>query len=618
MKINVTGLKFGKEDKQLEKELRTKFGKYGKVSTVRIIKTGNVIPVVSAVIIEMPDNTAAEKAINGLDNCSICGSSIKVKKADEDKPKKASGKGKSNKAGSGSFINPYNFMPVKKVNDELKYQYSKKGPHFQDRYRKKTHSGRIVCEITTESEIFIGAGTEEEMNCDANKPAKLKPYTLNGESAIPPTTLKGLLSSIMEAASNSALRVLDSGKYYTRRQDFSELLNKIGMIVVKDGQKYILPLKTGQRRKNPPTQFDFSYSVYLDRYSNGFEAGLLKSRNEEDYSATQKMYYLDKREIKDKIKRGWFIGYELKNSNTNPFFTEDDYNKERDNAVKKNYIKGIFKILGVGPKRKDNIPQNKKHEFFLLYPKQPDENQLFKVCEAETNFNLLSDDRSTHNKDHMKREEKLPYSPKGRERQKEKGEDVLRLKAGDIVYYEDDGRRNATKVSFSACWRDFCGSKKQVGDLKNNAYGYFKLVDEKGFLLPPFMINQGIQSPKDLKLTPVCSMLGFVEEKKDETSAHGLSLAGRLFVSPGILSPDPDNNNVISAGKTLKILDSPKPPCPEFYFTRKNKDKSGNNFISKDCLEPDGNYLPNGRKFYLHHNSDSHIPYANEKSDKSN
>ncbi len=54
--------------------------------------------------------------------------------------------------------------------------------------------------------------------------------------------------------------------------------------------------------------------------------------------------------------------------------------------------------------------------------------------------------------------------------------------------------------------------------------------------------------------------------------------------------------------RTLKILSSPKPPCPAMYFFNEGGTNSHQQYISKTTLGEDPQHnRPKGRKFYLHH-----------------
>ncbi len=77
---------------------------------------------------------------------------------------------------------------------------------------------------------------------------KVVPFELEaGKPAIPASSLRGLISSIVEAASNSALRVLEDKSYSFRRsmKDRTDILSAIGMVIV-DGS-------TGDYRLRPLT-----------------------------------------------------------------------------------------------------------------------------------------------------------------------------------------------------------------------------------------------------------------------------------------------------------------------------------------------------------------------------
>jgi len=80
-------------------------------------------------------------------------------------------------------------------------------------------------------------------------------------------------------------------------------------------------------------------------------------------------------------------------------------------------------------------------------------------------------------------------------------------------------------------------------------------------------------------------------------------LTGRLRFSFGQLCPDPGSDYYLCE-TLLKILDSPKPPYPSFYF-KNNRGKP--DFISKEDLSPD-KHVPQGRKFYLHQRDSASPP----------
>jgi hypothetical protein len=117
------------------------------------------------------------------------------------------------------FHNPYHYVQVKKdgrADDLIREHFNNRdvGPVTHDRYVENTHSGRILCRLTAETPFFVGA--ERVRDATDKMPAQVRPFELDGRPAIPGSTLRGLISGLAEAASNSALRVLDNAPYFYR------------------------------------------------------------------------------------------------------------------------------------------------------------------------------------------------------------------------------------------------------------------------------------------------------------------------------------------------------------------------------------------------------------------
>ncbi|CAK8712543.1 hypothetical protein GMJAKD_01805 [Candidatus Electrothrix aarhusensis] len=154
-----------------------------------------------------------------------------------------------------TFHNPYHFVPVKppKTDSWLpreslgKDELKKSSPyHSHALYRQETqdgaggekmplYHGRIICRLETETQLFIGAegekAEEQDSEQEKEKAKKVENYRLNGALAIPATSLRGMISSLAEAASNSAMRVLENG-VLSFRKTADDPLKKIGMVVI--------------------------------------------------------------------------------------------------------------------------------------------------------------------------------------------------------------------------------------------------------------------------------------------------------------------------------------------------------------------------------------------------
>lgn len=111
------------------------------------------------------------------------------------------------------FLNPYHFVPVEPP------QFSAKGSGWLPLegmgirlgsalshavYSPDTFSGRIVCRLRAETPLVVGGRHKES----AGQPTLVEPFKLNGPPAIPASSLRGMVSSVFEVATNSALRVL--------------------------------------------------------------------------------------------------------------------------------------------------------------------------------------------------------------------------------------------------------------------------------------------------------------------------------------------------------------------------------------------------------------------------
>ncbi|MCA9203058.1 MAG: hypothetical protein KDA59_08430, partial [Planctomycetales bacterium] len=126
---------------------------------------------------------------------------------------------------SDEFYNPFHFVPVAKPaldlmpRDALERTPPERNSHAHvthDRYvvAPETYSGRIVCKLRLESPTVLGARRDT-----SEQPAVVEPYEILAERAdgqftlepaIPETSLRGMIGSVFESVSGSALRVLNN------------------------------------------------------------------------------------------------------------------------------------------------------------------------------------------------------------------------------------------------------------------------------------------------------------------------------------------------------------------------------------------------------------------------
>lgn len=529
---------------------------------------------------------------------------------------------------SDYFYNPYHFVPVKDIiNDDVskeKFKNNEVDYLTHDRYVNKedVYSGRIVCRISTEDPVFVG-----NERCESIEPHKVYHFMMNGKPTIPASSIRGLISSIAEAASNSALRVLEE-KQYSRRAEMRESLSAIGMIVKdtsKDGETVLklrpIALPTLKWRNNQaviPNEYKQMFTkpmlkVFIDGYVKQGDQLEKKSesflsRNDPDsYCAdNQKFWYIKLADncslnngiikcsspyiktIYSRHNRNEFLKFLIGQKAIGDPISEEEYQKITDPNEKRKYTRGIIRVLGIEG-REGNIPTTKKHEIFIPYPPEMEKYSTFDVQEAIEKFEKLAGERTEV-------DEQLPYSLKGSKRNDFSNSEKkdIKIRENDIVFFRvsENNPKKVEEISISSIWRKSCNG---------GSYDYFEKISPE---LLPF-------NPKREKITIAEQMFGFVEnivkdEKKEEEEIDALSFASRLKFSFGILDEKESEPYQLDE-VTLKILDSPKPPCPSFYFKPKNNTQ-GNNFIAKADLSLN-NHIPQGRKFYLHRYSGDREPW---------
>ncbi|MGH8552868.1 MAG: RAMP superfamily CRISPR-associated protein, partial [Methylococcales bacterium] len=252
--------------------------------------------------------------------------------------------------------NPYHFIPAPRpdtghwtpVDRSQRQAVTAQSHHSHAFYRDTSddgqplYHGRIGCRITTETPIFIGAGdADQPQHGDSPAPLK-KPYKLNGALAIPAASLRGMISSLTEAASNSAMRELDSEALLSYRKSATpgEALSRLGIIIRDAGnQLKLLPVDGLMPGPNP--------IILKDAYTAEPMKAFIQGHNSWS-PQNNKILYLDP----DQIEAG-------------------DHNKKYTSSLPADrrsigYIPGILRILGKEG-REDEMP-TKKHEWFIPIP----------------------------------------------------------------------------------------------------------------------------------------------------------------------------------------------------------------------------------------------------------
>jgi CRISPR-associated protein (TIGR03986 family) len=554
------------------------------------------------------------------------------------------------------FYNPYHFVPVDDK-DEKNYWKDKEtffdgvhspGHWSHQRYSTKSdiYHGRILCKLTTKTPLFVGAkrtrkGTEET-------PGEVAPYELKGDPAIPASSLRGVISSIAEAASNSATRVLED-RSLSYRSDVPGL-SAIGMVFITIGthgnKEYRLrPLAmptleykkdagyTFQEAPDSKNSANYNKMFYEDAKTprlkvlvqkkplpSAIDKQIKKIPLKTYASHREEYYYMN-------LRKNWhfnkYIALSDKSLVHNPSYKikktgEKKYKKSfcigqrpcnRDYRIipeseaspdqKKYWVRGIVRVLDTPNIEKRDLPRMRKHEIFIPYPEEAEEWPTYLIPDhVMDNFHKLADERTdaTKNQD-------LPYEPYGtlRNNNQAKHGKYFRLKNRDIVYFKPDHTgEKVAEIALSAIWR----SGIKDGNKLATVNSFFAQIDSE---ILPFNNSRKTISPAEMVFGFVDERSkedkSIVEDKKDESKAY----AGRVRFSHGIFesAANEDNIDPYEHEVTLKILDTPKPPSPALYFTP----KTGNpQYIAKKNLNL-GKHKPQGRKFYLHKHQKESDPW---------
>lgn len=538
------------------------------------------------------------------------------------------------------FRNPYHFVPVEEnINDTIEdisadqEITADKLKHVSfDRYHEGTFSGRFVCRIETIGPVILGG--EQTSDPNGSGYTRVLPFERNGKPAFPASSIRGCISSVAEAASNSALRVLEN-KYYSRRVSMKQDVENhvadysaIGMIVKEDGKKeyylkslalptltknrnassYTIPIRYQHIFSDPDPRFkaycynhtDLKSGGTLDSYSGG-NFNICYARLNGSYTVNAGSVTGTGGKIRELRGTDILLGLTA----GNPVITSP--------AGGTGYTRGIVRSI-YKPSRDNDIPGSKKHELFIPFSIADETDvttcnttNLFLIKnEAIEKFYRLAKDRDSETQRRIGKtppQDPLPFTLKGSGEFHARSEPYM-PEHGDIVFFVPSSSGNEVEEIFvSQIWRK---------EYKEKTFDFFKIVNQD---LLPF-------SNKKECITPAEAMFGFVEINENKAQGFTRALSSRVSFTDGSLIQGPANNpdNYYEDEVKLKILASPKPPSPSFYFRKKNLP---NNPDSTDCyiskIELNSNlHIPQGRKFYLNHRINTVLNRAKTRQENEN
>lgn len=511
------------------------------------------------------------------------------------------------------FYNPYQFIPVtgkvgKDATPTTPFADIKAGRHpaiRHDAWQQDLHSGRMVCAVHLHTPTVVG-GLHEPGDKGQRRPVTVRPYTIEGQPAIPGNSLRGMVGAVAEALSQSALRVLRDETYSVRKQvQARESLSAIGMvrreIDMQGREKYfILPLCMPMLELpgNVPEKWRKTFAndslrMCMAAYVNGYRfdanrayrTGFLNRHDPRCYHMNNRQFFyaklsrdLDRYAVADVSTniRGLYIKREMfvlgQRILEDRILIEAEFNSLQP-SEKPEYVRGFLYVLGIQG-REAEIPHTKRHERFIPYPETRKKFRKIPIQEsALKNFQAIAKQRIEAPKEG---EIDLPFLPQGYslERFKENGG---KPSDGDLMYFNFenlDGIDQVTEISYSAIWRR---------PVKGTVHGAFAKIQ-------PNLVPWG--SPSRSALTPAEALFGVVADRNLSGRPESQNLASRLRFHDA--KPLGKLNMLPSV--TLKALSSPKPPAPCLYFKNQNSHEPA----KKSNLDLE-KHTPNGRKVYIPH-----------------
>lgn len=520
------------------------------------------------------------------------------------------------------FYNPYQFIPAKGLKDNdpgtLNRDEIQDGQTYarHDRWQKDCLSGKIYCTLTVNTQTLVGNTHNYNKN---TKITHVEPYKLNNKIALPGNSIRGMVSSVCEIISDSALRVLENESYSVRKSA-DKALKAIGQVIKKDNNWYIVPLSVADfSSKNNnfecPVKWQkifkktngdlLNWEDVLPIYINNGHSNFTKYTGLGEPLLGNKGYYiadnLNKTPLNSvyspnnncKIKNGQFLlGKKILESNI--YLTKD--------KVSKPFKLVIIRQLELSGFH-DDYPRAKKHALLIPYASSVVRKPISLSKGIVNNFEKIRKER--YEKSKKQREiigkEPFPIQIRGyRDHKKIKTIKQWKLLDGEIIYFDVDNKTSEVlEISTSAIWRE---------PIKKSKHDFFRELENSKNILP-------LQDKNRTYLTPVETLFGVIEsntlhDKKDDDSLF--SLAGRLRFSDAVFDNGEEQyneENICPKEIILKRMAEPKPPCPALYFHKEN-----GRYISKSNLNDDKLKIkPNGRKVFLRQTHQQNYNNSNDK-----
>jgi len=479
------------------------------------------------------------------------------------------------------FFNPYNFVRclTRERPDNQVLGNCPPPPH--DRYVGL--NGRVTCTVESVSPLFI-SDSHQILDEDGHRTRIYRFFTYEGKPALPASSLRGMLRSVYEAATNSCFAVFngeDYLSYHLPAEDASKLVP--GRILYEMPGKWEIelltgttPLVTGRRPQGP------QYAAWAHFYRPLKSSRTKASVPDASYSMRQKLS-IDGWQHKDCC---WALIELIEHPKRRFKFWNVVALDENQEALKpsdnQRLVQGYLCI--------NNQSIENKHDERLFFCTSENTTKLDLSEKVRKTYNVLLDDYYKRHQDEVRDRENPSVPENSKPSFSRFIVDKEKLQNGDLVYvmlkYDDN---NQPVVDF-------------LVPVSVPRTGYRHNIDT---LLPEEHLKA---CRKYESLCPACRVFGWVYKisKEDEEISKNkvTAYAGRVRLENAMLI---SNARGKEEGITLPVLSTPKPTTTRFYLSDYNglpvqgEDDFRSGYDGKD-EEGRLNRL-RGRKFYRHHGS---------------
>lgn len=479
------------------------------------------------------------------------------------------------------FLNPYNFVrplpksrPEPSENNVLGNYPSP--PH--DRYLEIT--GRITCKVEAQTPLFVSDSHETTENDKGHRSYRFFQY--KEKPALPASSLRGMVRSVFEAATNSCFAIFDGGGFDLREGRMPEKLVPARVVKIDNSGAKLEILDCSQ---GLPTNASIQgpnkmkAAVIL-----AYSPKVLNTNTDETFDPAQSKIPIN---LKDGERVAALVNLQAvpgRGGRYHYFVVETVVPTARHASLTETpgVTKKVFGYIHItGP----NIENKHFERFFFRWdddtlPQAPEWGDI--PTQREVRAETLAEYKE-HLKNYWDRHqnsiEKLnktgshwPITPDALPHPSYFIEKDRKLCEGDVLYYIPKSEKGFPVL------RPILMSRLPY------KYTRLDLLKRVKHLHPCQDFNS---------LCPACRVFGWVSGEMEPGQDKLVAYAGRVRFSHGELqSPEA---TPMSSPTTLAILSSPKPTTCVFYLRHKDGDPDSNITYNNDGAQL------RGRKFYRHH-----------------